>query len=422
MFRALSLTCLALLMIAAGGSTAMAKDTIAVLGLEVIDANGTPTVQDTQIAKDLTEGLRGRAKAGTGPYQLAAGSDKELADLKLLNSCDETPACMSAIGNQMGAAVLMYGRLEKQKGAYQITMKLLDVRSKKVEKSSSDVIPASQATNPAELQAWAKKIYGKLTGETSTGIIAVRLHNADHGTILINGEEKGNITNGAGQVAGLSEGKYKLAVESEGFHRWEQDVTVTAGQTTSVPVDLEKSGGGGDVVIGTGSGDGSAGAGSGAGHGGGGGNSGMIWKVMAIGGIAGAAVSGGVWTYAYFSDISPYDGKAVTVNGTDGKPLLINGHPPGSDECKMSDVRRASGPDNAKFDKACSGYSLTRVTVPLTIGFSAIAIAGVIGYMVTHKNGDEHQTTAGRHTHKPTFAVIPVMSPDGGGATFRMEW
>ena len=120
----------------------------------------------------------------------------------------------------------MYGRLEKQKGAYQVTMKLLDVRTKKVEKSSSDVIPVSQATNAAELQGWAKKIYGKLTGETSTGIVAVRLHNADHGTILINGEEKGNITNGAGQVAGLNEGKYKLAVESEGFHRWEQDVTV----------------------------------------------------------------------------------------------------------------------------------------------------------------------------------------------------
>ena len=64
----------------------MAKDTIAVLGLEVIDAHGTPTVQDTQVAKDLTEGLRARAKAGTGPFQLAAGSDKELADLKLLDA------------------------------------------------------------------------------------------------------------------------------------------------------------------------------------------------------------------------------------------------------------------------------------------------------------------------------------------------
>lgn len=60
MFRALSLTCLALVMVASGARAAMAKDTIAVLGLEVIDPNGTPTMQDTQVAKDLTEGLRAR--------------------------------------------------------------------------------------------------------------------------------------------------------------------------------------------------------------------------------------------------------------------------------------------------------------------------------------------------------------------------
>lgn len=417
MIRALTLTCLALMMVAAGGHSALAKDKIAVLGLEVVDPNGTPTVQDAQIAKDLTEGLRGRAKAGTGPFQLAPGSDKELADLKLLNSCDEGAGCMAAIGNQLGADFLMYGRVEKSKGAYQVTMKLLDVRNKKVEKSSSDVIPMSQASNGAELQGWAKKIYGKLTGETSTGTVAVKLHNADHGTILINGEEKGNITNGAGQVAGLNEGKYKLAVESEGFHRWEQDVTVTAGTTTSVGVDLEKSSG--DVVIGNGSGEGSA-VGPGPGHGGG--SSGTIWKVMAIGGIAGAAVSGGLWTYAYFSDISPYNGKAVTVYDSNGMALSS---PPGSGQCGNANIPHSdtgNHPDNAKFGNACSGYKITQVTVPMTIGFGLVAVGGIVGYMVTQKHNDEHQTVVGRREHKPSFMVIPVVSPDGGGATFRMEW
>ncbi len=415
MIRALTLTCLAMVMVAAGGHQALAKDKIAVLGLEVIDPNGTPTVQDAQIAKDLTEGLRGRAKAGTGPFQLAPGSDKELADLKLLNSCDEGAGCMAAIGNQLGADVLMYGRLEKSKGAYQVTMKLLDVRNKKVEKSSSDVIPMSQATNAAELQGWAKKIYGKLTGETSTGLVAVKLHNADHGTILINGEEKGNITNGAGQVAGLNEGKYKLAVESEGFHRWEQDVTVTAGQTTSVGVDLEKSGGT-DVVVGNGSGEGS-GAGPGPSHGGA--SSGTIWKVMAIGGIAGAAISGGLWTYAYFSDVSPYNGAAVTVYDKNGTALSS---PPGSGQCSNSNIPHSGHPDNDKFGTACTGYKITQVTVPMTIGFGLVAVGGIVGYMVTQKHNEEHQTVVGRREHKPSFMVIPVVSPEGGGATFRMEW
>src|SRR4051812_13481909 len=113
MTRVLSLTCL-VLVLALTTSAAVAKPQIAVLGLEVIDPSGTPTAQDTQVAKDLTDGLRGRAKANTGQYQLAPGSDKELIDEKLLNNCDdEKPACMSAIGTQLTAAVLMYGRLQK---------------------------------------------------------------------------------------------------------------------------------------------------------------------------------------------------------------------------------------------------------------------------------------------------------------------
>ncbi len=42
------------------------KPTIAVLGLEPIDPSGNPTPADAAFAKELTEGLRSRAKAGTG--------------------------------------------------------------------------------------------------------------------------------------------------------------------------------------------------------------------------------------------------------------------------------------------------------------------------------------------------------------------
>ena len=226
---------------------ALAKPAIAVLGLEVVDKSGTPTPADTVVAQELTSGLRSRAKAGTGPYQLAAGSDKELIDEKLLKNCDdEKPACMSQIGNELGADVMMYGKIEKQGGAYQVTIVLLDVRRKVREKTYPDSIPLSEAQGAA-LQGWAKKIYAKLTGQTDTCIIVVKTSGgADRGTILIDGEEKGNITNGVGQVAGLAEGRYKVAVEAKDFHRWEKaDVTCTAGQTTNLPADLERMPGGG---------------------------------------------------------------------------------------------------------------------------------------------------------------------------------
>src|SRR5262245_47950794 len=114
MTRALSLTCTALFVVGLSG-TAFAKPSIAVLGLEVIDQSGTPTAGDTQAAKELSESLRARAKAGTGPYQLAPASDKELIDQKLLNNCDSEAAnCMAAIGKSLSAEILMYGHFEKQ--------------------------------------------------------------------------------------------------------------------------------------------------------------------------------------------------------------------------------------------------------------------------------------------------------------------
>jgi hypothetical protein len=398
MFRALSLTCLALLMVAAGSRAAMAKDTIAVLGLEVVDPNGTPTVQDTQVAKDLTEGLRARAKAGTGPYQLAAGSDKELADVKLLNSCDEGTACMAAIGNQMGAAVLMYGKLEKQKGAYQVTMKLLDVRRKALEKSSTDIIPLSQASNSAELQGWAKKIYGKLTGETSTGNVAVKLKNGDHGTILINGEEKGSITSGSGQVSGLAEGKYKLAVESEGYHRYEQDITVTAGQTTNVPVDLEKSGEG-QVVQQPPPPPPPGGPEEQQSH---------LWRNVAIGGGA-ATIGLGAGFAIYWSKLSStgkypgggvfdYGYKCTTTNG------MLSGNFP--DECKSGST-----------DKTMT--YVFGITSVVALGVTAIALVKTV---TSHNDSSTEHAERGHRVRKPEIVVTPVVSPTGGGATLQFDW
>src|SRR5690348_13690582 len=182
MTRALSLTCLAL--IALGGS-AWARPSIAVLGLEVVDPTGTPTKEDTVVAKQLTDGLRARAQVSNGPYALAPGSDKELIDEKLVNSCDsEAATCMASIAAQMGADMLLYGHLQKEKSgrAYEVTLKLLDVHRKVVEKSSNQLIPLSQA-NETSLKVWSKTLYANLTGQQSTGVLVVKVSNADRGTI-----------------------------------------------------------------------------------------------------------------------------------------------------------------------------------------------------------------------------------------------
>lgn len=405
MTRVLSLTCLVLLLLGLG-NVAAAKPSIAVLGLEVIDPSGTPTAQDTQIAKELTDGLRSRAKAGTGVYQLAPGSDKELIDLKLMNACDdEKPSCMSNIGNQLNAEVLMFGRIQKEGKAYQVTLKVLDVGKKAVQKSSSDLIPISEAQG-APLQAWAKKMYAKLTGEQSSGIVVVKLQNAERGTILIDGEERGNITAGTGQVSGLAEGKYKLAVESDGFRRWDRDITITAGQTSTIPVDLE-AGSGPDF-----------GPGGGGGSGGGseGGSGSGLWKGVFAGSLVIAAGGGGWWAYNYYGS-----GKLKDIQDEQCRR--------GARGCTATGTPYTGNDDPALLDANERGNKAETNTwiggVVMGVGLGVAAVAFYKGFIATGKSSTERSTASnkrGKRQRRDRFVVTPIVAPDGGGATIRLDW
>ncbi|HEY5925582.1 MAG TPA: DUF2380 domain-containing protein [Kofleriaceae bacterium] len=405
MTRALSLTCAALVLVGFGGS-AMAKPSIAVLGLEVIDPNGTPTAQDTQAAKELSDGLRARAKAGTGPYQLAPGSDKELIDQKLLNNCDnEANGCMAAIGNQLGADILMYGHFEKQGKSYQVTIKVLDVGRKAVLKSSQDMIPVSDASG-APLQGWAKKIYAKLTGDTSSaGTIVVKVSNAERGAILIDGEPKGNFSNGSGTVSGLGEGKVRVGVESEGFRRWEKDVTIKGGGTETVPVELEK-GTPGEIVGPVGP-EGPEGPGPGPGPGGGG--KGM-WIAGTI--IGGSLVLGGTgWLIYNWRQLD----SEIDLQCRNG---IIR---PG--DCPNPTNEMDEGFNKAESDKRGDRYSL-HTWLGGGAAILGVAVFSISAYKWMSKGtSKERQSARGRRQKKDrTFIVTPIMSRDGGGATLRLDW
>ena len=100
MTRVLSSACVVLLALALGGVSGRAwaggKPPIAILGLEVYDNGSGIDPETTRAAKDLTEALRDRAKAGTGPYT-PVGGEKELIDEKLINNCDsEAPKPQNA--------------------------------------------------------------------------------------------------------------------------------------------------------------------------------------------------------------------------------------------------------------------------------------------------------------------------------------
>src|SRR4051812_40608240 len=111
MARALSSLCL-LVVVLAGGPAVAGKEKIAILGLEVVGTTGTIDAESTRVAQDFTVALRTQPRAGRGMYQWTAGSEKELVDEKIMADCqNEDKTCMGKIGSNLGADVLVYGKV-----------------------------------------------------------------------------------------------------------------------------------------------------------------------------------------------------------------------------------------------------------------------------------------------------------------------
>jgi len=112
MTRVLSSTCVVVLLLVLGGQ-AWAGSKVAVLGLEVRDSGTGIDPETTKVAKDLTFALRQRAATNAYNVSPAPNGDKELIDEKLLNNCDsEAASCMSAIGTELGADLLLFGKID----------------------------------------------------------------------------------------------------------------------------------------------------------------------------------------------------------------------------------------------------------------------------------------------------------------------
>jgi hypothetical protein len=428
MMRALSLTCLALALMAMGAGRAEAgKPTIAILGLEVSDAGGQPLqAQDVQIAKELTNDLRDRAKTGTGPM-LAPNSDKELIDEKLLKNCDsEALACMIDIGKDVGGDQLLYGKLTKRPGGYNVSLTLLDVMHG-VTKKSLPNFPVPLGTTGNDLLEKAKQMYAKITGEQTTGTLVVRLTTGDHGTILIDRIEKGSITAGTGQVTGLDEGKHKLRVEAEGYHPSEQDVTISSGGETKVTITLDKKETTGTIAVTKGPGETPPTPGNpppGNVETSTSGSSG--WRGAFIASTALTAASAGVLIYGYEETVKASNElcNGGAYNDVTAKPPV----PIINSSCKtpaqaISNHSYLDPNSNQVREENQRGQNGHAETLAGGIGVGVLGAFAVValyeGFFAKHEQYPAEHTSLLRK-HRERFVVTPIASPTGAGV--RIDW
>lgn len=412
----------ACLFVALFSAVAAAKPKIGILGIEaVVGAGGKIDDADTKVAKDLTAALRDRASTSS-TYQLV-DENRELVDEKLMNNCaSEAPACMGPIGQQMKVDVLLFGSIQatKQGGVdgYKVNLKLVNVPKRAPMQSlPNEFIPLSQ-TKGAALANWTRTAYKRLTGETSGGTLVVKVTNADDGTVLINGERRDSLKSGQATIA-LDEGRYRVSIESGGFRVWEdKEITIRDGETTSKSIELVKADGdviappdGGGEIFDRGGTVSSR-------------KSTTAPKIVAAVGFGGALVVGAIAGYAWFvGPISAYEGadlSRVTFSNDIGGDNRI-----GNEECgKGTFAGTNEGDVNGKFKDACTWYDRKTTLMVAGVGLAAVGVGGLVWYYFTKDKTEERPAgmTGRRVSKKKQFAVTPVMSPDGAGATLQFDW
>ena len=208
---------------------------IAVLGLEVTSA---VDVRTTELAHELTEGMRARARLGSGPYAYAPSSERELIDEKLIKQCDnEGLGCMSEIGKELDADVIIYGKLEKTDKVVRMSLHLLDVVKKSKINRTSTTVPLSSSKE--EVKIAARKAYEELAGAAAAGgagTVEVET-NVQTGTVYVDDSSSEVLENGKATLT-LPEGRYRIAVESPGRRRKEITVTVKSEQVITQQFEL----------------------------------------------------------------------------------------------------------------------------------------------------------------------------------------
>jgi hypothetical protein len=406
---------LGLLLLAMMTSVASAKPKIAILGVEVI---GSLDPEQVKLAKALTTGLRERASAGTGPYELAPNSDKELVDEKLMNNCGtEALVCMAPIGLAMRADFLMWGKIEKVDKGYHVTIKLMRVATKLPLPTFSEIVSVSDVKN--DPKGVAKRAYSMMTA-TDEGTVTVRVANSDRATVYIDDQPKGTTTSGVITIQ-VPEGKHRLAVVAteKGWQRYEEELSINAGDQRNIPVELTRAdaqnGGttvkppdpGTQPVGGVGGVGGSTGTprdtpGIGGGGGGGGGGSG--WTTVAVGATVLAVVSAGGFAVSWWQ-LSKAGKVDEDVPGAPTGPFAYS--------CLMTDPR-----------PECDSAGMYR-NITIATGIGAVAMTGLAAFAFYKASGakEQRRQANGRSTRpRRQLAVTPVMSASGGGATLRFDW
>ncbi len=395
------------------GTTAHAKPKIAILGLEVID-NGGVDQKTTKAAQDFAQELRSEAVQSAGKYSLAPNSAQDLLELKLLSGCsDEGRTCMAAIGKDLGADRLLYGKLERRKKGYQISLKLLNTTTRQMEKTTTELIPSADLNGP-KISQWAKVLYSRLIGIPQSGTLVIKA-NIDRATVYVDGNVMTTLRDGSAKLLGIKDGMHSITIEAEGYESFEADVAVDAGETERLSINMER------IIVykkpetfqekDTASGSG--------------------WKIAFVGGVLVTSGMAAGWTFNGLKVWGQLDeDKLEAFNALKAANSAVAEDISGVDSCNKAqnlNISDNGAPELAALVKACDRGEKAAKRTNFFIAGTAIAAAatayfGYQGWVVHGKKNKERLSGKGKRKKKTRVVVTPQVTLDSFGAGLSLEF
>lgn len=366
------------------------KGKVAVLGLEVVEGTFGVDLPTTVFAKALTDALRTRPKAASGPYVLAPNSERELIDFKMMTGCDnEAKECMAKMGKELSADFLIFGKVERREGNFQVSLRLLDVANKNFVRSVTDTIAMGEATGPA-LSTHGKTLYGKLVGAAALGNLTITA-SVPSGTVVVDGEPRGELKNGSAQVSNLAEGNHKIEVVASDGRKLSKDVALAAGATVEVAIEFPTVTN--DPIVQPSKPD-------------------LAPTLLGREGTVSQKAPLNVWKGVFWGGTAVTVGGAV-VWGLYAKKGYDLNQGPDSGACIWGEFSDESS-------TRCSYQRKTAIGVGMVgVGVVAAGLGYYFGYVKT-KTATEQATR--RKVQKTQFAVTPVVSPSTAGAVLRFDF
>ena len=418
-----------LLVLFTGMGIASAKPKVAVLGLEVLDKS-TPKAS-IDAARQVTEGLRAAGRAA-GPFDVS-DAQREFADEKVINGCEsESRECLGKMTTALGTVAMVYGKLQLTDGKknFQVTVWLLSLDKNSIKSTTATISAGSSA---AELTALGKKMYGDLVGIAAAAAAPAQgtftfKTKAKSGTVYIDGDARGKIDDGEYKSPPLADGEYKIRVEADGFKKWEDTVRIKGGQATSVDVKLEESakapvkpptededdkGNRGVIKGGEDEGDDfklksrentiSRSGGR------------KAWKLATVGGVAVTAGAMGVWGWQLY-----WRNKRTTDMEDTNKKFGDAGGVFGSN-CK-SDATNTDITIKLTMDRACDNVRNMWIAGTVAGAAGAFTLLAIYKGFIASNSEESNATATTKRARKPRFALTPIVSPDGAGASLRLDF